>query len=211
MRLTLLFLFSLTLLKTLLTSPDTTVLPVDPPDPLNRPIVIEIDGSELEMSAEVYSKVVACVSNTDKKIIKCYVTLSELPASKYFSNIISLRPVTNGNFDIETVSFQEAPNSKKQVFQELLLNFYFGVIKFDNCYIKAEILTIEGSECSFANSTFLLSKFEPACKEKIQFFHSQIEKYDNDGSKDIPFIFGTDGPVDRIFYQIDNMHNSSGD
>jgi hypothetical protein len=211
MRLTLLFLFSLTLLKTLLTTPDTIVLPVDPPDPLNRQIAIEIDGEEFEMKDEVYHKVVACVSNTDKKLITCFVTLSELPDPNYFKNTISLRPGIIGKFLIETLSFKEAPNSKKQIFRELMLDFYSSDIKFDNCYIKAEILTIEGKECSFANSTFLLSKFDPACKEKIQFFHSQIEKYDNDGSKDIPFIDGTNGPVDRIFFQIDIMHNMSGD
>lgn len=175
MRLTLLFLFSLTLLKTLLTTPDTTVLPVDPPDPKNRPIYIEIDSKEFIMSAEVYSKVVDC-ENTDDKKITCKVTLSELPAKKDLGNLIGLGPGNNVEFMIKTVSFQEAPNSKKNIFRELIINFYNGDIKFDNCFIEAEILRIGGSECSIANSIFVLSKFEPACEDKLQFFHSHIEK-----------------------------------
>jgi hypothetical protein len=72
-------------------------------------------------------------------------------------------------------------------------------------------LSINGGECSIANCNFSISKFEPVCKYKLKFFHSEINKYDNDGSKDIPLIDQVTGPVDKIIEQIQYMRNLSGD
>lgn len=127
MRIILLFLFSLTLLKTLLTTPDTTVLPVDPPDPIDEPIIIVIYGMP-PLSPNDYFNVVRC----DKPITTCKVTLSELPLQKAFGNEINMRHTYNNDTVIETVIFHEASNTNALLFEDLSLWFSNSKVKFEN-------------------------------------------------------------------------------